>query len=102
MNALEAVIDRAIQGDIDILEWGRSISAFDSQGAKGRLVRLEPESGAERQAVVLTMRGSPEWKTWLKALSRHCHLKVSVCVDQALIEYAERRGFPESPPERTP
>jgi hypothetical protein len=60
----------------------------------------EPET--QRQAVVLTMRGNPEWKTWLKDLSKHCHLKVSVCVDQALMEYAERRGFKEAPPERTP
>ena len=62
----------------------------------------EPEPETERQAVVLTMRGNPEWKAWLKGLSRHCHLKVSVCVDQALMEYAERRGFKEPPPDRTP
>jgi hypothetical protein len=62
-------------------------------------VIAEPES--ERQAVVLTMRGKPEWKTWLKKLSKHCRLKVSVCVEQALMEYADRRGFSEPSPERT-
>jgi hypothetical protein len=60
-----------------------------------------PEPEPERQAVVLTMRGKPEWKTWLKKLSKHCHLKVSVCVEQALMEYAERRGFTEASPDRT-
>jgi hypothetical protein len=67
--------------------------------AKKRAKPAEPES--ERQAVVLTMRGKPEWKTWLKLLSKHCRLKVSVCVEQALMEYAERRGFAEPSPERT-
>ena len=60
-----------------------------------------PASESERQPVVLTMRGKPEWKTWLKKLSRHCHLKVAVCVEQSLMEYAERRGFTEPPPDRT-
>jgi hypothetical protein len=60
-----------------------------------------PSNESERQPVVLTMRGKPEWKIWLKKLSRHCHLKVAVCVEQALMEYANRRGFDEPPPERT-
>jgi hypothetical protein len=60
-----------------------------------------PEPESERQPVVLTMRGKPEWKTWLKQLSKHCRLKVAVCVEQALMEYAERRGFKEPSPERT-
>jgi hypothetical protein len=67
--------------------------------AKKRTKPPEPES--ERQPVVLTMRGKPEWKTWLKQLSKHCRLKVAVCVEQALMEYAERRGFAEPSPERT-
>jgi hypothetical protein len=61
----------------------------------------KPVPETERKAVVLTMRGNPEWKTWLKQLSKHCHLKVSVCVEQALMEYAERRAFAEVPPDRT-
>jgi hypothetical protein len=63
--------------------------------------RPEPEPESERQPVVLTMRGKPAWKTWLKKLSKHCRLKVAVCVEQALMEYAERRGFTEPSPERT-
>jgi hypothetical protein len=69
--------------------------------AKIRTKLPEPEPESERQPVVLTMRGSPEWKTWLKQLSKHCRMKVSVCVEQALMEYAERRGFTEASPERT-
>jgi hypothetical protein len=61
----------------------------------------EPASEPERKAVVLTMRGNPEWKAWLKQLSKHCHMKVSVCVEQALMEYAERRAFTETAPDRT-
>jgi hypothetical protein len=61
----------------------------------------KPVPETERKAVVLTMRGNPEWKTWLKHLSKHCHMKVSVCVEQALMEYAERRAFSEIPPDRT-
>jgi hypothetical protein len=69
--------------------------------AKKRVKPPEPVSTPGRQPVVLTMRGRPEWKTWLKLLSKHCRMKVSVCVEQALMEYAERRGFTESSPERT-
>ena len=53
--------------------------------AKNKLAagkQAAPET--ERKAVVLTMRGNPEWKAWLKQLSKHCHMKVSVCVEQAL------------------
>ena len=60
-----------------------------------------PVSEPGRKAVVLTMRGNPEWKAWLKQLSKHCHMKVSVCVEQALMEYAERRAFTETAPDRT-
>jgi hypothetical protein len=63
--------------------------------------KSRPEPEPERQPVVLTMRGRPEWKGWLKRLSKHCRLKVAVCVEQALMEYAERRGFDEASPERT-
>lgn len=61
----------------------------------------EPIVEPDRQAVVLTMRGRPEWKTWLKRLAKHCHLRVAVCVEQALMEYATTRGFRELPPDRT-
>jgi hypothetical protein len=61
----------------------------------------KPVSEPERKAVVLTMRGNPEWKAWLQQLSKHCHMKVSVCVEQALMEYAERRAFTETAPDRT-
>jgi hypothetical protein len=63
--------------------------------------RPEPAPELVRQPVVLTMRGRPEWKGWLKRLSKHCRLKVAVCVEQALMEYAQRRGFEESSPDRT-
>ena len=61
----------------------------------------KPGSEPGRKAVVLTMRGNPEWKAWLKQLSKHCHMKVSVCVEQALMEYADARAFPETAPDRT-
>ena len=38
----------------------------------------KPDAEPERQPVVLTMSGRPEWKTWLKKLSRYFHLEVSV------------------------
>jgi hypothetical protein len=69
--------------------------------AKKQAKAKPPEPEIERQPVILTMRGRPEWKVWLKRLSKHCRLKVSVCVEQALMEYAERRGFTEPSPERT-
>jgi hypothetical protein len=75
--------------------------AVAKKQAKPRRPQPRPEPDPERQPVVLTMRGRPEWKVWLKRLSKHCRLKVAVCVEQALMEYAERRGFDEPSPERT-
>jgi hypothetical protein len=71
--------------------------------AKKRIKPPEPTPSPEieRQPVVLTMRGRPEWKVWLKKLSRHRHLKVAVCVEQALMEYAVAHGFKEPSPDRT-
>lgn len=62
----------------------------------------DKDSDVERQAVILTMRGSGEWKEWLQRLGKHCRLKTAVLIEQALMEYAEKRGFTDVPPERTP
>ena len=73
---------------------------------RANLPPLDPspdkDSDVERQAVILTMRGSGEWKEWLQRLGKHCRLKTAVLIEQSLMEYAEKRGFTEPPPERTP
>lgn len=40
-EALEAVIESAIRGDINVLDWGRSISAFAAPEVKTRPVRVD-------------------------------------------------------------
>ncbi len=62
--------------------------------------RAKPRKDDSRQPLVLTVRGSPEWKEWLGRLSKHCRMSTAVCVDQALMEFAKMRGFIEPPPER--
>lgn len=62
--------------------------------------RAKPRADAKRRPLVLTMRGNLEWKAWLERLAKHSRSSTSVCVDQALAEFAKMRGFDEAPPER--
>ena len=60
--------------------------------------RGRPKSAAPK-ANVVAMKGSPEWKTWLDAFSDHCRLGIADTIDQALMFFAENRGF-RPPPRR--
>lgn len=62
--------------------------------------RAKSRGDDQRRPLVLTMRGTEEWKAWLDRLAKHCRMKTAVCVDQALMEFAKLRGFDEVPPER--
>jgi predicted transcriptional regulator len=60
-----------------------------------------PRPGKEKAATIaVTLRGSPEWKTWLEKLARHSRLDVAKVIDRALIDFAEKEGFDEEAPER--
>lgn len=54
----------------------------------------------ERPAIAVTLRGSPEWKSWVEDLADHCRLDVAKVIDRALIDYARKEGFKAEAPQR--
>lgn len=56
-----------------------------------------PRLAAPRRGTVLAIKGSAEWKSWLDAFSSHCRLGLSDTIEQSLVHYAEKRGYPEPP-----
>lgn len=49
---------------------------------------------------VVSIRGTEAWREWLMGLAAHKRLKAADVIDQALIEYAERHGYPKPAPPR--
>jgi hypothetical protein len=54
----------------------------------------------ERLAVVVTLKGSPEWKAWLDELSDQFRTDNSKVIDLALVEFAKAHGFKREAPRR--
>ena len=50
---------------------------------------------------IVVLRGTEEWKAWLDRLAEDVGAPLTVTIDQALREMAERRKLPK-PPRRTP
>jgi hypothetical protein len=59
-----------------------------------------PEPGPVLRKNVISIRGTEAWRDWLMRLAKHKRLNATDVIDQALVEYAERHGFEEAPPER--
>jgi hypothetical protein len=53
-----------------------------------------------RQAIAVTLRGTPAWKDWVEELAEHCRLDVAKVIDRALIDYARKEGFKREAPSR--
>lgn len=68
------------------------------RSAKAR--RPTRKAEAERKAVVVALKGSPEWKAWVDDLAAHCRTDLSKLVDLALVELAKSRGFGREAPQR--
>lgn len=49
---------------------------------------------------VVSIRGTEAWRDWLMGLASHRRLKAVDVIDQALVEYAQKYGYPEPPPKR--
>jgi hypothetical protein len=58
------------------------------------------KTSADRPAIAVTLRGSPEWKTWVECLADHCRLDVAKVIDRALVDYARKEGFKAEAPSR--
>jgi hypothetical protein len=63
--------------------------------AKGR----KPTPASSRREVVLVMKGSPEWKAWLRKVSALARMQVTTFMDVAAAELA-KRYTDEEPPAR--
>lgn len=59
-----------------------------------------PDDSLTPPVPVISIKGSPAWKAWLDALSRHCRMPKAVLIDVALAEYAAKIGFEPEPPPR--
>jgi hypothetical protein len=52
-----------------------------------------------RRDVILGLKGTAEFKTWLEEFAEFCRLSMADTVDQGLTEKADRMGF-RPPPKR--
>jgi hypothetical protein len=59
-----------------------------------------PKTGLPPRKPSVTLKRSEEWRDWLNAFAEHCHMPATVVIDQALIAYAESRGFDQAMPKR--
>lgn len=55
---------------------------------------------ANRKAVVLVVRGSPEWREWAERAALHCRMSLSGMADFGITLAAKQQGFAEPPPKR--
>ncbi len=56
-----------------------------------------PRLGGPTRDTVVTLKGLPEWKSWLDGFSLHCRLGLSDTIEQSLFHYARERGYREPP-----
>lgn len=59
---------------------------------RGRPKKVGPVRGT-----VVALKGSSDWKAWLDEFSAHCRLGLADTIEQALLQYAQARGFPPPP-----
>jgi hypothetical protein len=55
---------------------------------------------ADRLGIVVTLKGSPEWKAWVDKLATFDRSSVAALIDRALAHYGKAIGFGEEAPER--
>lgn len=48
----------------------------------------------------LVLRGTVEWRDWIKRLAEFDRTNVAALLDRAAVDYAKARGFTELPPPR--
>jgi hypothetical protein len=70
-----------------------------SKAPKGRTAD-EPKREDPRQ-VVISMKGSAEFRDWLYELAEHERIKAVELLERAVVEYARNHGFTKIAPRRT-
>ena len=61
--------------------------------------RGRPRSAGPSRETVVSLRGSPEWKSWLDGFAGHCRLGLADTIEQSLLSYARHREY-GVPPKR--
>ncbi|WP_422930866.1 hypothetical protein [Singulisphaera sp. PoT] len=59
----------------------------------------EPPQASKPRETIMSLKGTPEWSTWLAELATKFRTTKVGIIDRALAEFAERNNFQE-PPER--
>ena len=67
--------------------------------ARKKTSRSKPDQ-REASTIAVTLRGSPEWKSWVEAAGEAWRLDVAKVIDRALIDFAIKEGFDQEAPER--
>lgn len=65
----------------------------------GRRKRGRPKGDGPVRETVVAIKGAPGWKAWLDGFAAHCRLGIADTIEQALLYYAQGRGF-RMPPKR--
>lgn len=61
-----------------------------------------PRSARPTSQVVVALKASPEYGSWLAELAEHQRTRVAELVDQAIVHYAKTIGFEKPAPARFP
>ena len=70
--------------------------------AKKRAAPPRPaaDKGADPRHIVISVKGSLEFRDWLMELAAFCRLRGVEVIDHALVHYARHVGFPKPAPPR--
>jgi hypothetical protein len=58
----------------------------------------QPTDGPRPNALVV--RGSAEWREWLRKVAEHDRTSVAEAIDRAMVDYARKIGVKEGAPKR--
>jgi hypothetical protein len=59
------------------------------------------KSDADKRVIVLSIKGTVEYRDWLAGLADHCRTTSVQVIDSALVHYAKHVGYDETAPKRT-
>lgn len=54
----------------------------------------------DRRSIVITIKGSLEWKAWVDELADQFRTDASKLIDMALVQFAKANGFTKEAPRR--
>jgi hypothetical protein len=64
------------------------------------MARPKKPAKPEPKPTVISLKGSDEWREWLRRYADFCRTDAAKLIDAALITHAKIVGFTEKPPRR--